>query len=125
MKQSDIIIGKLPLTGIVKVDIQKVIKMWNDRWILTQWINDKENKFILSTTKLKLTISVLQAEEIIKKIGLIKVDSFSRSGKSWVTKNVILSVKKKAEEKMSELLSSYEIHVAWVNRYEDALRKNP
>ncbi len=90
-KTLDDIVTDFKSTGNCKVDVDLVCDKWNHTWFLSQWVNADENEFTLckqlrlgaNAYRIKVTISVEQAESIIKKLNLDREDSMFRSGKTW------------------------------------------
>ncbi len=90
-KTLDDIVTKFQSTGNCEVDVDLVCKKWNYTWFLNQWVNETENKFTLckqlrigtSSQRIKVTISVEQAEKIIEKLNLDEEGSGFRSGRTW------------------------------------------
>jgi hypothetical protein len=88
----DIIKGDFKDTGINEVDINLISSKWNHLWMLTEWKMDNSWRVIKylrkdsEITTIKITISWRQANEIVKKVGLIPINSGFSSGYSWRTK---------------------------------------
>jgi len=90
-KTLDNIVTNFQSTGDCEVDVDLVCKKWNYTWFLSQWVNKDENKFTLckqlrigtSSQRIKVKISVSQADEIIQKLKLDREGSSFRSGRTW------------------------------------------
>jgi hypothetical protein len=102
-------------TGISIVNVDLICKDWNDRFTISTWINDKEEKYTFvvngkrkNTRLCKTQISKEQANEIVSKLALIHVkDNTFRSGGAYHSKNFIKSeverITKIKQEKEQEL----------------------
>jgi DNA-binding transcriptional MerR regulator len=80
-------------TGTSILNIEEVIKKWNNMFSLIGWINETEEKYTFVVNELneerpstKTQITKEQALELIKRLNLIKEKSIMRSGCSWHTK---------------------------------------
>lgn len=77
------------LTGILKLNIDNVIKDWNHLCCLSEWRSDNTWKLIKyiridsSSTELKYNISEKQAKELIEKLSLKSTSSIFKSGFTW------------------------------------------
>lgn len=103
-------------TGISTVNVDLICKDWNEKFTISTWINDKEEKYTFvvngkrkNTRLCKTQISKEQANEIITKLSLIHVkDNTFRSGGAYHSKNFIKSeveriikIKQKKEQELS------------------------
>lgn len=78
-------------TGVSTVNVDLICKDWNERFVISTWINDKEEMYTFiihgkrkSTLLCKTQISKEQAMEIISKLALIHVkDNTFRSGGAY------------------------------------------
>lgn len=85
------IVTNFQSTGNCEVDVDLVCDKWNHTWCLNQWVNEDENKFTLikfkrlgtPNTRIKVQISIEQAQQIIDKLKLDREDTMFRSGKTW------------------------------------------
>jgi len=78
-------------TGICEIDIDLVIKKWNHLWLISQW-NDtyrliKYVRYDSQNTALKISISGIQAMELIDKLGLTWKYGYFKSAKTWRRKS--------------------------------------
>lgn len=84
-----IVLGEFKDTGINKIDVDLVINKWNHLWILTEWQIDNSWRIVKylrkdsPITKIKITISYKQAQEIIEKLDLKPINSGFSSGFIW------------------------------------------
>lgn len=91
----NIIIEPFKDTGINEVNIDNVIKQWNHLWFIAEWQRDNSWRLIRylrkdsPITKLKVTISWEQANELVKRLNLISINSAFASGFSWRRKEDI------------------------------------
>ncbi len=87
---SDIIIGDFNHTGINTINVELVCEKWNHLWLVSQWKNDfrliKYRRIDSANTIIKVSISDIQAKEIINKLLLIKIQGVFKSGSSWKRK---------------------------------------
>lgn len=84
----DELITKFKDTGICKVDIDLVCKKWNHLFFITQWEDEfrliKQKRKDSPITALKITVSELQARQIIERLNLKQTKSMTfRSGSTW------------------------------------------
>lgn len=103
-------------TGNSTVNVDLICKNWNDRFTISTWINDKEEKYTFvvnskrkNTRICKTQISKDQANEIVSKLALIHVKNTTfRNGGAYYSKNFIKSeverITKIKQEKEQELL---------------------
>ena len=78
--------------GECKIDIDRLAKKWNNLFWLSQWHDEyrliKYTQKNSPITTIKVSISKSQAEEIIKKLGLVRTqDSTFRNAASWRKSN--------------------------------------
>lgn len=86
-------------TGISTINVDKVCKDWNDRFYISTWINDAEEKytFIVNGKRknvrlCKTEISKKQALQIVSKLNLIHVKSSAfKSAGTYYTNSFINS----------------------------------
>lgn len=102
------LIIKFVENGVCKIDVNQVVKMWNDKWRIYKWNEEYTLCFPFRKGSRRITISEAQAKELISKIELISVKStLLVSGTSFFTKNYILSeldrIKEIANEKYLDL----------------------
>lgn len=102
-------------TGISTVNVDLICKDWNDRFTISTWINDKEEKYTFivngkrkNTSHCKTQISKEQANEIVLKLSLIHVKDMSfKSAGAYHSKKFIKSeverITKIKQEKEQEL----------------------
>jgi uncharacterized protein (UPF0333 family) len=87
-KTLDNIVTNFQRTGNCEVDVDLVCKKWNYTWFLSQWVDNtftlcKQLRIGTSSQRIKVTISVSQADEIIQKLNLDKEGSMFRSARTW------------------------------------------
>lgn len=90
-KLESVVIGKMPSTGPVNIDVDKVVSMWNHLWFIAEWRNPDNGNFRLikymrkdSGICAKITISDKHAQELIEKAGLTEIDEpMLRSAFGW------------------------------------------
>lgn len=113
-------------TGISVVDVEFICKNWSDRFLISTWINNNEEKYTFvvngkrkNTRICKTQISKEQAFIIANRLNLIHVrDMTFRSAGAFHTESFIQSeikriaiIKKEKEEELSiisKLLYQYE-----------------
>lgn len=84
-----ITVGELKDTGINEIDVDLVVKKWNRLWMLTEWQRDNSWRIIKylrkdsPITKIKITISWRQANELVKILNLKSMNSCCSIGFSW------------------------------------------
>jgi len=113
-------------TGICEVNIDKVLKDWNDKCSIYQW----EQKFTLhkrgrgkESVAFKAEISYEQAMQIIKRQGLLKVqDSTFRSASIYKTPSFLQSEIKRLSEIRIERLSELRVLNEVVLSYQNAAK---
>lgn len=94
--------------GINEVDVDLAIAQWNHLWCLTEWRRDNSWRIIAylrkdsPITKLKLTISSEQAQELIQKLNLVGVNSGFASGFTYRTEKDWDSLEDYRREKFSK-----------------------
>lgn len=108
-------ITKFKQTGNSTVNVDLICKDWNDRYTISTWINDKEEKYTFvvngkrkNTRLCKTQISKEQATEIISKLNLIHVKAgIPRSAGAYHSRDFVKSecerIRKIEEEKEIEL----------------------
>lgn len=75
-----IVIGEKPLTGPVNIDINKVVEKWNHLWSIAEWRSGKTftlvklHRWDSPNYNIRLTISEEDANEIIRRVGLVTVN---------------------------------------------------
>ena len=85
----DIVLNPFRETGINEVYINEVVKNWNHLWFIAEWKRDDSWRLIKCLrkdspiTSIKLTISNIQAKELIEKLNLISENSGFKSSFSW------------------------------------------
>lgn len=95
--------------GVCEVDVDKVVKAWTDKFMISQYHDDYTLvKFSRGANKVQVKISKKQAEEIISKLNLCTIKSTMLVyGKTYRTKPYIVSeinrLLKLTEEKENEL----------------------
>lgn len=102
-------------TGNSTVNVDLICKEWNDRFTISTWINDKEEKYTFvvngkrkNTRLCKTQISKEQATEIVSKLALIHVkDNVFTSAGAYHSEKFIKSeverITKIKQEKEQEL----------------------
>ncbi len=103
------LITKFEQTGICEVDVDKVVKVWTDKFSISQY----RHKFTLVKNSKKdncekTEISAEQANQIISRLNLVPIQScLFVNGKTYRTASNILSeivrISKIQEEKQAEL----------------------
>lgn len=84
-----IIVGEFKMTGANTIDVDLVAKQWNHLWMLAEWKRNNSWRIIKyirkdsPITKIKLTISSQQADELIKRLDLKPVNIGFKSSYSW------------------------------------------
>ncbi len=100
-----IIKGDLKNTGVNEIDIDFVVSKWNHLWMLTEWQRDNSWRIIKyirkdsQITEIKLTISWQQANELVKKLGLISTNTGFGCGFSWRAKKDMIHLDNWRREK--------------------------
>lgn len=98
-------IKKYELTDECELDIDAVVKVWDNRFFINQYNSPVSNKSeyrlieyvkeFEEPTKTKVSISEKQAKEIISRLNLISIqDSFFHNNFSWQTEARYTSRKK-------------------------------
>ena len=90
-KTLDDIVTDFQSMGDCKVDVDLVCDRWNHTWWLAQWNDETSNKFRLikfkrlgtPNTRIKVQISIEQANEIIERLGLDGINGGFRSATTW------------------------------------------
>lgn len=102
-------------TGVSTVNVDLICKDWNERFVISTWINDIEEMYTFiihgkrkSTLLCKTQISKEQAMEIISKLALIHVkNTIFKNNKTYHSKTFIKSeierITKIKQEKEQEL----------------------
>jgi hypothetical protein len=104
----NIIIEPFKQTGINEVNVDNVVSEWNHLWFIAEWQRDNSWRLIRylrkdsPITRLKVTISWQQANEIIKRLNLISINSGFGSGFSWRRKEDIEYLENWRKEKHSK-----------------------
>lgn len=107
-------------TGNSTVNVDLICKDWNERFLISTWINDDEEKytFIVNGKRknarlCKTQISKEQAIEIADKLNLVHVkDSTFRSGGTYRSINFI----KSEVERLTKIKEEKEFDVALIRR---------
>jgi hypothetical protein len=86
------IITNTPDTGVCTIDVNRTVQKWNSLFWISQWKSEyrliKYKQKNSPVTTIKVTISEIQARELIKKLNLIRTpDPVFRSAASWRTAN--------------------------------------
>lgn len=113
-------IKKFEETGASEVNVDVICADWNDNFTISCWENEDHNKYTLliygknKTSNVKTVISQEQANEIIKRLSLIRVkDSVFRSGSDFYSRSYIdkkrAKLSKMKEEKERELIAIKEL----------------
>jgi len=107
------VITKFNSTGPCEVNLENLYKIWDNRFTISKWGDDKYT--LLAHRKnspkylLKCDISIEDAEAIIEKLRLVKIQSsIFNSGSTFMNKDV-------AKEQMEKLQKSYENKMLEVN----------
>lgn len=106
-KIEDVIVGEMPRTGPVTIDVEKTAALWNHLWWICEWRNTENGNFRLirynrkdSPSCAKITISEEQAQELIEKVNLTEIDEpMMRSAFSWKRQSDIDALEKWITEK--------------------------
>ena len=83
------IVTDFQTTGPCTIDINEVVKQWDTkRWYIAQWGEDnfrlvKRDLRSRELVKLKVTISLAQARELIEKLELKSHPTMLRSANTW------------------------------------------
>lgn len=79
--------NKMPLTGDVNINVQEVINHWDETFWVAQW--DKTYRLIKyvklgkEDTDIKISISPVQAQELIDKLNLQPHKEIFNSATTW------------------------------------------
>ena len=87
-KIEDVVVKEFNDTGICAVDVDMAVKKWNHLWSLSQWKDTFRLVKMLRKDSdirdLKVEISNEQAEELIKRMSLVQIQSgVFNSGSTW------------------------------------------
>lgn len=84
------LITKFEITGECEIDVKKVVKAWNDRFVISQWHDEftlcrhAKNAGNFTKTNLKVRISKQQAKELIVELDLFpNLSEFFKNGTTW------------------------------------------
>jgi hypothetical protein len=103
----DLIVGEIPLTGSVQIDVNFLVNNWDDKCWLAEWRMGKDDDFRFIRYKQigrdiathKFSITREQAEEVINRLALESEQGALKSGHSWrkpgVTEITLLNKYKK------------------------------
>lgn len=113
-------ITKFEQTGISTVNVDLICKDWNERFAISTWINDEEEKYTFvvngkrkNTRLCKAQISKEQANEIVSKLKLIHVkDTTFRSGGAYHSKDFIIS----EVDRITKIMQEKEQELSFINQ---------
>lgn len=112
-------ITKFQTTGLCEVNVDKLVKAWTDKFAISQYHEAYTLlRYYRGPNFTKVQISKEQADELISRVGLLKIQSsFFRYGITYRTKShvlleiarfgAIVSEKEKELEVLKEALDEY------------------